>query len=77
LTRPDGLEETLFGSQTTERVVGFRSETNGTGEGEGNKFTSVTTFGIDFTNVQLDGSVILGGDKAVGSRANYMRDSLV
>lgn len=67
----------MFGSQTTERVVGFRSETNGTSEGEGNVFTSVMTFGIDFTNVQLDGSMILRGDKAVGSRANYMQDRVV
>lgn len=72
LSRPDGFEETLFGGQTAKGVVSFRGETDGTSEGEGNGFTSETTFSIDFTNVQLDGSVILGGDQAVSSRATIV-----
>lgn len=66
---PDGFEETLFGGQTAKRVVSFRSETNSTGEGESDRLASETAFSVNFTNVQLDGSVILGGDEAVSSRA--------
>lgn len=51
LTRPDGLEDTLLGGKTTEGVVSFGSETDGTRDGEGNGFTGVTTFRIDFSNV--------------------------
>lgn len=51
LSRPDGLEETLLGGQATKRVVGFRSETDGSSEGEGNGFTGETAFSVDFSNV--------------------------
>jgi len=69
LSGKDGLEETLFSGQTAHGVVSFGGETNGTREGKGNRFTSVATFGIDFTNVQLDSGMILRGNKAVSSRA--------
>ena len=59
----------MFSGQTAHGVVSFGGETDGTREGKGNRFTSVATFGIDFTNVQLDSGMILRGDKAVSSRA--------
>ena len=59
----------MFGGKTAEGIVGFGSETDGSGKGEGDGFASVATFRVDFTNVQLDGSVVLGGDETVSSRA--------
>lgn len=62
LSRPDVLEQTLFSGQTAQGVISLRSETDGTGQGEGDGGTGGATFGIDFDKVDLDGSVVLGGD---------------
>ena len=51
LSRPDRLEDALFSGKTTEGVVSFRGETDSTGDGEGDGFTSVATFRVDFSNV--------------------------
>lgn len=51
LSRPDGLEDSLLGGQTAERVISFRSETDGTSKGEWDGFTSETTFSVNFSNV--------------------------
>ena len=62
LSRPDVLKQTLFRSQTAQGVISFRSETNSSGQSEGDIRAGGTTFGIDFDEVDLDGSVVFGSD---------------
>ena len=60
---------TILSSQTVDAVISFSVATNVTAKSIGSEGTGQTTFGVDISNVKLNGSVVLGSDKAVGGRA--------
>ena len=60
---------TIISGQTVKGVIRLGFTTNETAESVGGVGTGQTTFSIDITNVDLDGSVVLGSDETVGGRA--------
>lgn len=60
---------TILSGQTVDAVIGFSVTANKTAQGVGSEAASQTTLGVDVANVKLNGSVVLGSDKAVGGRA--------
>jgi hypothetical protein len=63
------LQEAGLGGETVDGIVSATLAADETAEGKGSKLTSVVAIGIDVTNVDLDGSVVLGSDQAVGGGA--------
>ena len=67
--RPDVLQQTVVLSQSVQRVVRFTSSSDVTGQSVSDVFTwDSSTFFINLSDVDLNGSVILGLDNAVSSR---------
>lgn len=60
---------TILSGQTVDAIISFSVTANETAQGVGNEAASQTTLGVDVANVKLNGSVVLGSDKAVGGRA--------
>ena len=60
---------TVFSGQTVKGVIRLGFTTDETAESVGGIGAGQTTFSIDITNVDLDGSVVLGSDETVGGRA--------
>lgn len=59
--------------KAVEGIIRFGLSTDETREDIGLEGTSVTARGIDFTNVDLDGSVVLSSDNTASGRAIYKR----
>lgn len=55
--------------QSVQGVVRLALSANKAGEGVGGGGTSEPAVGVDVANVDLDRSVVLGGDETAGSRA--------
>ncbi|KAG1427415.1 hypothetical protein G6F57_023257 [Rhizopus arrhizus] len=56
-------------SKTVEGVVRFSFLTNETTESVGGESVGIATISVDITNVDLNGSVVLGSNETVGGRA--------
>lgn len=63
------LQETSLLGELVKAVVRGTLVTDEPAEGEGGELASVETLLVNVANVNLDGSVVLGGDQAVGGRA--------
>lgn len=59
----------ILSSQPVDRIVGFARGANEAAEGIGDKGTCHAASVVNIANVDLDGSVVLGGDEAVGGGA--------
>ena len=67
--RPNVFQQTIVLSQTVQRVIGFTSGSNVTGQSVGDVFTwDGTAFFINLGNVDLNRSVVIGFDDSVGCR---------
>ena len=67
--RPNVLQQTIVLSQTVQRVIGFTSGSNVTGQSVSDVFTwNGAAFFINLGNVDLNRSVVIGFDDSVGSR---------
>ena len=66
---PDVLQQTIVLSQTVQRVIGFTSGSDVTGQSVGNVFTwNGTAFFVNSGNVDLNRGVVISLDDSVGSR---------
>lgn len=68
------LDETGLLGKAVNRVVRASLVTEETADGEGGDLTVVDSLLINVGEVDLNGSVILGGDQAVGSRAKQSNE---
>lgn len=67
--RPDVLQQTSLLGQSVHGVVSLTSGSDVAGQGEGGVVTwDGSALSIDVSDVDLDGSVVLGLDDSVGSR---------
>lgn len=69
LSRPDILQKAVSSAQAVQAVVRLGVETDSTADGVGNRRTGGAALSVNVSNVDLDGSMVLGGDETVGSRA--------
>ena len=60
---------TILGSKTVDGIISLRLLADETRKSIGGEATGVTTAGIDLTDVDLDGSVVLGSDQTVSGGA--------
>jgi hypothetical protein len=63
------LQQTILGGQSVQRVVGFTVGTDGARESIGDVAARQATVGVNVSNVDLHGSVVLGANQAASGRA--------
>lgn len=67
------LEVAVLGAETVKGVIRLGLSTNESREDVGLGGTGNTARLIDISNVDLDGSVVLGSDETAGGRAIYVK----
>jgi hypothetical protein len=76
LVRPDVLQVTIMSGKAVDGVISFGFLANKTTESIGGEGVGGTAFFVHVSNIELDGSVVLGSDETVSGRARRGKESV-